>query len=384
MVQEQRETFPNAHLIGVPHAGSQLNTPFLALDLPKLGRNVASMAHFAGSRGIALRPHAKTHKCLEIARMQIDAGAVGICCAKLGEAEIFARGGISDILITSPIVGQQAVLRLAKLAQSHATITTVVDSVQSVEAIASHAREAGARINILIDIDPGMNRTGVVEISHALAVADAVTSSAALKLRGIQFYCGQEQHIESYEDRRRAICQRTARLTEFLKAFRDTKIAIDVVSGSGTGTHEIDADLGVIGEFQAGSYTVMDDQYEDCALRSDCARPFETALSVGARVISANVNGRATLDAGLKSFATEGKAPRISDLRFPGASFIFRGDEHGQVILPAGSNGPQLGELVRLSAPHCDPTINLHDGFHVMDGDTLVDIWPVSARGKSA
>jgi D-serine deaminase-like pyridoxal phosphate-dependent protein len=165
---------------------------------------------------------------------------------------------------------------------------------------------------------------------------------------------------------------------------RANGFAVPLVSGGGTGTHEIDADLGVLTELQAGSYAVMDDQYDACTLRADGAAPFRAALAVEARVISANFAGLATVDAGIKAFATEGAPPELREQGLAEARYVFRGDEHGHLVLAAGANGPAVGANVRLSVPHCDPTINLYDGLHVMEDGRLAAVWPVSARGKSA
>jgi 3-hydroxy-D-aspartate aldolase len=375
---------PNAVFIGTPQARADLNTPFLALDAAGLRHNIAAMAGFARSRGMALRPHAKTHKSLDIARLQLEAGAVGICCAKLGEAEVFAAGGVTSILITGPVVGAGAVRRLMRLAEGHIDLKIAVDSCGNVRAIGQEAARHGVKIGVLIDVDPGLHRSGVADGIQAVQVAEAVCSFPALELVGAQFFCGPQQHIRDYGERHRAIQDLTARLVAVLAALRQAGHAVPIVSGGGTGTHAIDAELGILTELQAGSYVVMDDQYNDCVLRADGEMPFRTALSVEARVISANAAGLATVDAGIKAFATEGAPPRVLEHPYETSTYIFRGDEHGHIVLPAGSNGLAVGAMVRLSIPHCDPTINLYDAFHVMEEGQLVDLWPVSARGKSA
>jgi D-serine deaminase-like pyridoxal phosphate-dependent protein len=157
-----------------------------------------------------------------------------------------------------------------------------------------------------------------------------------------------------------------------------------IVTGGGTGTHAIDAELGVYTELQVGSYVFMDRQYEVCALREDGAVPFETSLMVDARVISANHPRLVTVDAGLKAFATEAGDPPILAGAPEGSTYRFVGDEHGAVIPPEGATPPALGDRVTLAAPHCDPTVNLYEAFHVVRGDTLEAIWPVTARGRSA
>lgn len=373
---------PNSTFIGQEAPDSGLNTPYLAIDLDALMRNAKTMMAFAKGRGLKLVPHAKTHKSVAIANLQMDLGADGICCAKLGEAEIFCRAGVRDILITSPIVGKLAISRLVALSEQCPRLRIVVDCVDNVRSIGSALEDAGHRIDVLIDVDPGLHRTGVTSPEQALHVAAACSAWRSLNLSGVQFFCGPEQHISDYARRREAFEIKAGLLVSTLSALRKAGYTVTAVSGGGTGSHEIDADLGVLTELQAGSYIVMDDQYKDCVLRADGSCPFEQAMYVCARVISANTEGLVTVDAGLKSFSTEGKSPRPL-LDNPWATYIFRGDEHGHVGLSGTGIHLYLGDPVRLSVPHCDPTINLYDQMHAFRGKRLEAIWPVDARGRT-
>lgn len=366
------------HLIGRQGSRQSLNTPVLVIDRDALERNIAAMAKFARDRGLALRPHAKTHKSVEIARLQLEAGAVGVCCAKLGEAEALAASGIGAILITSPVVTPQAIGRLAALNAREADLRVVADHPDNVDSLGAAAKAAGKPLTVLIDIDPGIRRTGVASPEAAAALAERIAQHGALHFGGVQFYCGVQQHIASYEERRAAIEDRSAYLRTVLDALAAVGHAPDLITGGGTGTHRIDADIGVLNELQTGSYVFMDRQYSDCDL-SGGAAPFETALVVDARVISANHASMATIDAGFKALATDGGAPAIAD--GAPAMFVFMGDEHGALIAP--DRVFQLGELVSLQVPHCDPTVNLYDAYHVVRDGTLIDIWPVTARGRS-
>jgi D-serine deaminase-like pyridoxal phosphate-dependent protein len=202
----------------------------------------------------------------------------------------------------------------------------------------------------------------------------------------VQFYCGAQQHIGPYAERRAAIAERTAYLRTVLDALAAAGLPAALVTGGGTGSHRIDLDLGVLTELQVGSYVFMDREYLDCDLTGagDAeSSPFRTALSVASRVISANAPGMATVDAGLKAFATEAGPPRILAGAPDGARYVFMGDEHGAVVGPERTTRLPLDHLVTFAVPHCDPTVNLYDSYHVVRGDTLVDIWPVSARGRS-
>ncbi|MBI3437519.1 MAG: DSD1 family PLP-dependent enzyme [Proteobacteria bacterium] len=368
------------HLIGQQGSRAALNTPALVIDRDALERNIAAMAAFAKAQGVALRPHAKTHKSADIAKLQLKAGALGVCCAKLGEAESLAEGGVEPILITSPVVTPQAIARLVALHGKINRLSVTVDNPDNVDALAAVFKGGWKRLTVLVDIDPGIHRTGVASPEAAVALARKIKSTASLAYSGVQFYCGAQQHIEVFSDRRAAIEERTAYLRSVIEALKAADLAPDVVSGGGTGTHRIDAALGVFTELQVGSYVFMDKQYADCDLAGDGVAPFENALLVDTHVISANAPGMATLDAGFKALSTDGGSPAIVDGAPKECAFFFMGDEHSALI---GGHGLKVGDRVVLSPPHCDPTVNLYDTYHVVRDGTLIDIWPVSARGRS-
>ena len=370
----------HAHLIGRQGGRAELNTPALTLDLDLFTRNVQAMAAFAAAHGLAFRPHAKTHKCAEIARRQVAAGAVGVCCAKLGEAEALTEAGVGGLLLTSPIPPGPGIARLAALAARAPDLMAVVDHPASVAALVA----TGARITLLVDVDPGLHRTGVADAEAAVALARAIVAAPGLTYGGVQFYCGSEQHITDFAARRTAMIPRTEALRVVLARLAEADLAPALVTGGGTGTHRIDAELGVLTELQCGSYIFMDRQYGDCGLTDGGETPFAQSLAVEARVISANHDGLVTVDAGFKAFSTEDGPPRVQAGADPEARYRFMGDEHGALMVPPGAAAPALGEVVRFTPPHCDPTVNLYDAYHVVRGDALVDIWPIEARGRSA
>lgn len=373
----------HAHLIGQQGSRAALNTPVLVLDLDALDRNIAAMAALMAAHGVALRPHAKTHKSVDIGRRQIAAGAVGLCCAKIGEAEALAEGGIANLLITSPVAAPAAIERLAVLATRSPGLMAVVDHPAVVAAIDRALAEAGATLDVLIDVDPGAHRTGVASATEAVALARAIEAAPRLTCRGVQYYCGSQQHIAGFADRRAAIAERTRYLGEVIAALTDTGFAPEIVTGGGTGTHRIDLALGVFTELQAGSYIFMDTQYLDCDLADGPSPPFETALGVDARVVSANHAGQVTIDAGYKSLSTDGGTAVVRRGAPADATFRFMGDEHGALVSPGIGEALAPGDPVTLTVPHCDPTVNLYDTYHVVRGETLVDLWPVSARGRA-
>lgn len=374
----------HAHLIGRQGSRRDLNTPVLVLDLDRLDRNIASMAAFAASHGLKLRPHAKTHKSVDIARRQIAAGAVGLCCAKIGEAEALADGGIAGLHITSPVVPAPAVERLAALNLRTTGLMTVVDNPDNARAIARAVEKAGdASLSVIIDVDPGIHRTGVASPEAAVALFEAIRALPALAYRGVQFYCGSHQHIHSYTERETAMRERADYLRSVIVALAEAGGAPEIVTGGGTGTHRIDAGLGIFTELQVGSYVFMDDEYRACDLtgEQDAPIPFETALMIDTSVISANTPGLFTLDAGIKSMATDGPLPTVETGADESARFFLMGDEHGALMTQPDSLA--LGDRVSLRTPHCDPTVNLYDNYHVVRGQTLDAIWPVSGRGRS-
>jgi len=370
----------HAPLIGQQGSRAALNTPVLVLDRDALDRNIATMAALAKARGVTLRPHAKTHKSVAIGRRQIAAGAVGLCCAKLGEAEVLAEGGLTGLHITSPVVTPQAIARLIALNAVSEGLSVAVDDPGNVAALGHAAAAADRALGVFIDIDPGIHRTGVASADAAVALAQAIAAQPGLSYRGVQYYCGMQQHIEDYAARRTAIEERTAYLRQVIAALTDAGFAPDIVTGGGTGTHAIDMDLGVFTELQVGSYIFMDRQYNDCDLTGDGTTRFETSLFVDASVVSASTPGLATIDAGFKSLSTDGGSPSIVDGAAATAHFLFMGDEHAALI---GPDAPPIGRRVTLVVPHCDPTVNLYDFYHVVRDNTLIEIWPVSARGRA-
>lgn len=371
------------HLIGQDGSRRELNTPVLVLDLDALERNIARMAQFAADHNLVLRPHVKTHKSAEIARLQQKAGAIGFSCAKLGEAEALADNGITDgLLLTSPVVSAPAIQRLIALNLRTGNLMVVVDNPGNVKALAAAAHASGKALRVLIDIDPGLHRTGVASPEAAVQLLHAIRSEKSLVYSGVQFYCGREQHIESYADRRATIQQKTAYLQTVIDALKQAGGSPPIITGGGTGTHRIDTELGTLTELQVGSYIFMDSQYAACDITGNGEPPYEFALMVDVRVISANSPGMRTVDAGYKALATDGGIPRILSGMPPDTEYAFMGDEHGALI-SSSDPLPAIGDRIVLTTPHCDPTVNLYDSYHVVRAETLVALWPVDARGRS-
>jgi len=373
----------NEDLIGVPGGRWKLQTPALVVDLDILERNIARMADHAKRHNIALRPHAKTHKSAEIAKRQMAAGALGICCAKLGEAEALADGGVESILLTSPVVTDGGIRRLMALNARMQELMVNCDNVEIATRLNAAAGASGKTLKVFVDIDPGMGRTGI-RPDKALPLVQYVAEAPHLEYAGLQCYAGQVQHIESPNQRRDASLSALKELAGLRDALKEKGLAPKILSGGGTGTFDIDPDARTLTELQVGSYVFMDRQYNDVWTKPGDRPPFETSLFVQTTVISANRTGLVTTDAGLKSFATDDGVPVIAHGAPPGAVYFFFGDEQGGVIYSEDAQKLRWGDSIACVVPHCDPTVNLYDRYHAVRGDTLEAIWPVDGRGKSA
>lgn len=371
----------NASLIGKPGSRAALTTPALVIDMDAMERNVARMAEHCRAHGISLRPHAKTHKSIRIAELQIAAGAAGICAATLGEAEVLAGAGIPGVLITSPVVGEARIARLIALNEKATGLKVVTDNAAVAEMLSRAASESGKPLEVFVELDIGTRRTGARTPEAALTVARQVAKSNSLVLAGIHAYAGHLQHIADYAERRAEADRCAQPLAVFTEMLDAEGIRPPIVSGAGTGSHEIDALRGNYSEMQCGSYIFTDVQYNACALRQGAALPFDTGLFVQVTVISSNGDGQPITDGGLKRFATDGPPPEILRGAPEGSRYIFKGDEHGGIVLPDGMTDLPIGTKIECLSPHCDPTVNLYDHYHIVRGDTLVDIWPVDARG---
>src|ERR1700722_788465 len=373
---------PNARLIGKPGGLRELTTPAMVLDLAAFDQNIEAYQNHINLHGLRARPHAKSHKCAEIARRQIAAGAVGVCTASLHEAEAMVGRGINNILITSPVIGAGKLDRLMQLLERGAEIAVVVDDQEHAASMEAAAHQSGHVLDVLIDVDLGMGRTGISNIESALQLVNTVCDAEGISYRGIQAYSGRVQHIKEFAERDHVYTGQIRFLSELIAALDKRGLKPATVSGGGTGTLALDCREGILTEHQAGSYIFMDVEYGAVALRAnDADAEFATSLFLHSTVISNNVSGTVTIDAGLKSFATDGPLPRVSAGAPAGTTYSFFGDEHGCLTFPTHTNSLPLGGIVTLVTPHCDPTINLHDYLHVVRRDTIVGIWQIVGRG---
>lgn len=373
----------NENLLGQPGGRAKLQTPALVLDLDIFERNLAHMTAHAKRHGVGLRPHAKTHKSVEIAKRQIAAGANGVCCAKLGEGEALGEGGVGSILLTSPVVTDAGIARVMALNAKIPDLMIVTDNSSVAARLDSAALAAGKPLRVLVDIDPNLGRTGI-RMADAPALIAQVAEAKGLIYMGLQCYAGQVMHLESPNERRALSLQVMKELGELRDKIAKAGHAPKIISGGGTGTFDIDPDAHVLTELQVGSYIFMDKQYNDVWEKPGDRIPFESSLTVQTTVISANRLGLATTDAGFKSFATDAGPPLLARGAPPGAAYFFFGDEQGGITYPKEGARMNVGDVVTCVVPHCDPTVNLYDRYHVVKGDALVEIWPIEGRGRSA
>ena len=368
-------------LIGQPGSRRHIPTPAAIVDVDALISNVQRMQGRVDTCGVALWPHAKTHKSAAIAEIQIAAGAVRICVAKVGEAEALAAVAPLPLLVTSPITSLGAIERIVKLAATKIDdLLVVVDHLDQFDALAAHTVRSGVRLGMIIDLDVGLGRTGATNPADAAAIAARIARSPSLELVGVQGYGGHWQHLHGAETRRGKVVKGMAHLTSAVEAIVGSGADVGIRTGGGTGTVAADLELGVLNALQAGSYVFMDGQYLD-ALGDDEDGRFCCALTISTTVVSANQPRFVTVDAGLKSMATDASTPVPVGL--PGSTFKFFGDEHGMISVPAEGPMPRLGDRLELLTPHCDPSVDRYDVLHLVRNDTLIGVIPVDGRGRS-
>jgi 3-hydroxy-D-aspartate aldolase len=341
----------------------QLPTPALLLDLDKFEANLARMAARIKESGKSLRPHAKAHKCVEIATRQIAAGAIGVCVATVAEAELMAAGGIPGLLLTSPVADPVKMIRIVNTGAM-----VVVDHTQQVAWYDQAARAAGKKLEVLVDLDVGDHRTGARSPEDAAEIAEAVDQAANLELRGLQAYSVLGSHAGGLEERQRVSRESFQIASRALGIMLRRGLSTDVVTGGSTGTWDIDTAVPDLTELQAGSYVLMDLAYRREGL------DFQNALTVMATVVSANHSDFVTVDAGVKAFATDrGYGPEAVDL--PGSKYRWGGDEFGYVDVSDGL--PKLGSRLEFIPPHCDPTTNLYDRIYACRCGQVEAVWPL-------
>lgn len=369
-------TSPLPAAVGDSHR--DVDTPCLVLDLDAFDRNVSRLFASLGNFDGTIRPHAKSHKCPEIARRLIAAGAIGICCQKVSEAEVFADHGINDILVSNEFVGARKVARYLNLARRLQGLACCVDHPQQVATLSSAAVQAGLRLRILVEIDVGQGRCGVGTPEEAVSLCAMVTASPGLEFLGLQGYHGAAQHFREPAQRKTAIDSAARQLARIRDDLAEQGIGVTTISGAGTGSFLLEAASGVYNEVQPGSFIFMDVDYRRNQIQDSGMPAFEQSLFVLATVMSHPTPTRAVVDAGLKAFSVDSGLPELVGVE--AARYAKASDEHGVLSVEAPSQ-LALGDVLRIAPGHCDPTVNLYDHLVVFRGESVVDVWPISARG---
>ena len=361
---------------------ADIQTPALVLDLDALERNIRKMGQIAADNGMRHRLHGKMHKSVDIARLQQElGGACGVCCQKVSEAEVFARGGITDVLVTNQVRDLAKIDRLARLPLLGARTLCCVDDIDNVADLSAAAERNGTQIECLVEIDCGAGRCGVTNSTEVVRLATAIDAEPGLQFAGLQAYQGAMQHMESYTERREKLDAAIAMVREAVDALRDTGLECDIVAGGGTGSYYFESASGVYNELQCGSYAFMDADYgriQDAQGRRIDEGEWENALFILTNVMSHAKPDKAICDAGLKAQSVDSGLPFIYGR--DDVEYVKCSDEHGVIADPQGVLS--VNEKLRLVPGHCDPTCNVHDWYVGIRNDRVETLWPVSARGK--
>lgn len=361
---------------------ADIQTPCLILDLDALERNIEKMGDRARRMGVRHRAHAKTHRSVDVAKLQETlGGSCGVCCQKVSEAEVFARGGIEDVLVSNQVRDPAKIDRLARLPKLGARTIVCVDDIANVAELSAAAVEHGTELECLVEIDCGAGRCGVTTTQDAVALAQAIAAADHLEFSGIQAYQGAMQHLEGYEDRKAAFDVAVAIVRDAVDGLKSAGLECSIVSGGGTGSYPFEGASGVFNEIQCGSYAFLDADYgrilDSNGRRLDQGE-WENALFVLTSVMSHTRPDRAVVDAGLKALSVDSGLPVVFGRA--DVTYVKCADEHGVIEDPDGAL--RVGDKLRLVPGHCDPTCNLHDWYVGVRNATVETLWPVSARGK--
>jgi D-serine deaminase-like pyridoxal phosphate-dependent protein len=359
-----------------------LPTPALLLDIDAFEFNVSKMARHLKERKRSFRPHAKTHKCSAIAKALIRAGAVGVCAAKISEAEVFARDGVKGLLITTAVIGRRKIERAVRLADRRSDTIFCVDNEQNIRDLNDAARVARLKLNLAVDLLVA-GRTGVQPGEPALRLAKLITSLPNVQLAGIQAYAGQASHAVGFENRRKVSEEAMGPAIETRRLFEGKGIECLLLTGGSTGTYNIDSGIDGVTELQPGSFIFMDLDYNRIGgADGPVYRDFQNSLSVLTTVVSRPTEELAIVDGGLKAFSTDKPFMPAAKNR-EGIEYSWGGDEHGRLKTRNASAPVNLGDRIEFIIPHCDPSVNLYDRIFCLRGDRVEAVWRISARGMS-
>ncbi len=362
---------------------ADIQTPSLVLDLDALERNIRKMGDYAKAHGMRHRVHGKMHKSVDVARLQEKiGGAVGVCCQKVSEAEVFVRGGIKDVLVSNQVRDPAKIDRLASLPKLGSRIIVCVDDPDNVAELSAAAVDHGTQLDVFVEIDCGAGRCGVTTTPEVVEIAKAVNAAENLKFAGIQAYQGAMQHLDSYEAREEKLNIAIAMVKDAVDGLKAEGIECELVSGGGTGSYYFESNSGVYNELQCGSYAFMDADYGRI-LDKDGNRidqgEWENAFFILTSVMSHAKADKAIVDAGLKAQSVDSGLPVVFGR--DDVEYVKCSDEHGVVMDPNGVL--KVNDKLKLVPGHCDPTANVHDWYVGVRNGKVESVWPVSARGRA-
>jgi 3-hydroxy-D-aspartate aldolase len=360
---------------------ADIQTPCLVVDLDALERNIVTMGNYAKAMGVRHRVHGKMHKSVDIALLQEKLGnSCGVCCQKVSEAEVFARGGIKDVLVSNQVRQPEKIDRLARMPKLGARVLCCVDDLDNVAELAAAVAKHGTEIECLVEIDCGAGRCGVGEGQPVVDIAKALEAAPGLKFAGIQAYQGAMQHMESFTDRQEKTSLATAMVVRTIEMLKAEGLECDIVGGGGTGSYYFEGSSGVFNELQCGSYAFMDADYQRIHDKEGKKiSEFENSLFILTSVMSHTKADKAICDAGLKVQSVDSGLPYIFGR--DDVEYIKCSDEHGVISDPDGVL--KINEKLKLVPGHCDPTCNVHDYYVGVRNGKVETLWPVSARGKA-
>jgi D-serine deaminase-like pyridoxal phosphate-dependent protein len=363
----------------------ELDTPALCVDLDLLDANINTMQTTLASNGIASRPHAKTHKTPIIAHKQLETGSVGICAAKVSEAEVMFQNGINDILLTTTNVTPTKIRRAMNLRAACPGFIQATDAPENARLLSEAAQALGITADVVVDVDPGGNRTGITPGQPALALAQLVDQLPGLTLRGLLCYDGGSQHVKGFAARRDQTLGRLVAATETFDLFNGSGLSTEIFSGGGTGSYNIDHATRGLTDVQVGSYVFMDAQYIDIGGESDeeVYSDFAPSLTILTTVLNDQYAGRCTTDAGAKACTINQPWPRVKGET--GMSYTSGSDEFGTLRYENNASRTyKVGDKLELIVSHCDPVVNLYNQMVAIRNDRVEAVWPIAARGMSA
>jgi len=362
---------------------SEIQTPCLVLDLDALERNIKKMGDYAKAHGMRHRVHGKMHKSVDVAKLQEKlGGAVGVCCQKVSEAEVFARGGIKDVMVSNQVTALTKIDRLARMPKLGARVLCCVDDPDNVPNLSAAAVKHGTQIECIVEIDCGAGRCGVTSTQEVVNLARMIDAAEGLKFAGIQAYQGAMQHMDSYAEREAKTAIAVDQVQDAINGLKAQGLACDIVGGGGTGSYYFESNSGVFNELQCGSYAFMDADYGRI-LDKDGKRiddgEWENALFLLTTVMSHAKADKAIVDAGLKAQSVDSGLPTVYGRT--DVTYVKCSDEHGVVADPDGVL--KVNDKLKLVPGHCDPTCNVHDWYVGVRNGKVETVWPVSARGKA-